>query len=122
MGIEGTKPRGHLGFRAPKGHGETCLRPGCRYSPGLNGSSGQLPRGVFVSGAEVVMFLRNERSGKEEPNAGPDSSCEAILKENSFSFFEDISKDNYAFIHQGRAFGWKIRNPRWSLLGETAAL
>lgn len=61
---------------------------------------------------------------RQEPEAGSGSSWVAILKENSnFIYFcEDTLKENHAFIHQGRAFGWKIRNPRQSLLGEATAL
>lgn len=71
----------------------------------------------------MALFLRNKRPGKSQ-RAGPDSSWVAILKENSnFIYFcEDSSKASHLFIHQGRAFGWKIRNPRQSLLGEATAL
>lgn len=67
----------------------------------------------------MALLLRNKRPSKSQ-RAGPDSIWVAILKENSnFIYFcEDTSNTNHLFIHQGRAFGWKIRNPRQSLLEE----
>lgn len=74
-------------------------------------------------GAEMATVPEKQKP-RQEPETGSGSSWVAILKENSnFIYFcEDTLKDNHAFIHQGRAFGWKIRNPRQSLLGEATAL